>query len=244
MIIIPMAGLSSRFFSAGFDKPKYMLEAHGKTLFEHSVLSFSNYFQSKKFVFIVRDVYDTIQFVANKIKQLGIADYYIHVLEGETRGQAETVALALKSLDSKHLNNSTTIFNIDTFRPNFTYPENELDVDGYLEVFIGSGDNWSYVKPYNKSDFVELTTEKVPISNLCSTGLYYFSKATDYIDAFEFMASLDPQEWINNELYIAPMYNHLIKNGKRIKFNIIERKNVIFCGTPDEYHDFCDLEKV
>ncbi|EII5689729.1 capsular biosynthesis protein, partial [Vibrio parahaemolyticus] len=26
MIVIPMAGMSSRFFKAGYDKPKYMLE--------------------------------------------------------------------------------------------------------------------------------------------------------------------------------------------------------------------------
>ncbi|ECR5117115.1 capsular biosynthesis protein, partial [Salmonella enterica] len=34
MIIIPMAGLSSRFFKAGYTKPKYELKAHDKTLFE------------------------------------------------------------------------------------------------------------------------------------------------------------------------------------------------------------------
>ncbi|PHM66221.1 capsular biosynthesis protein [Xenorhabdus stockiae] len=238
MIIIPMAGFSSRFFSAGFDKPKYMLTAHGKTLFEHSVLSFSNYFQSKKFIFVIRDIYETPSFITHKIKQLGIKNYYIHILESETRGQAETVALAIKNLGDQCLNDSITVFNIDTFRPNFIYPKNKLDADGYLEVFMGSGKNWSYVKPNDRSEFVELTTEKVPVSNLCSTGLYHFSKATDYIAAFEFIANKNPNEWTNNELYIAPMYNHLIEKGKKIKFNIIERKNVIFCGTPDEYSDF------
>lgn len=233
-----MAGSSSRFFSAGFDKPKYMLDAHGKTLFEHSILSFSNYFQSKKFIFIIRDIYDTPEFVTDKIKQLGIKDYYIHILESTTRGQAETAALALKNLGNQLLNDSITIFNIDTFRPNFIYPKNKLDVDGYLEVFIGNGNNWSYVKPDDKSEFVELTTEKVPVSNLCSTGLYHFSKAADYINTFDFMASLPSQEWTNNELYIAPMYNYLIEKGSKIKFNIVERENVIFCGTPDEYYNF------
>ncbi|TOM80696.1 capsular biosynthesis protein, partial [Vibrio parahaemolyticus] len=59
MIIIPMAGMSSRFFKAGYDKPKYMLEAHGKTLFEHSVESFEALFLDTKFLFIVKDVYNT-----------------------------------------------------------------------------------------------------------------------------------------------------------------------------------------
>ncbi|TOH10549.1 capsular biosynthesis protein, partial [Vibrio parahaemolyticus] len=44
MIVIPMAGMSSRFFKAGYKLPKYMLEAHGKSLFEHSLRSFESYF--------------------------------------------------------------------------------------------------------------------------------------------------------------------------------------------------------
>lgn len=54
MIVIPMAGMSSRFFKAGYTQPKYMLEAHGQTLFEHSVNSFAAYFASTPFLFIVR----------------------------------------------------------------------------------------------------------------------------------------------------------------------------------------------
>lgn len=63
-----MAGMSSRFFKAGYDKPKYMLEATGITLFEHSVLSFKNYFERESFLFIIRDKYDTkkVHFRENK----------------------------------------------------------------------------------------------------------------------------------------------------------------------------------
>ena len=63
MIIIPMAGMSSRFFKAGYDKPKYMLSAHGSTLFEHSVNSFKKYFNDTPFLFIVRVCYITTEFV-------------------------------------------------------------------------------------------------------------------------------------------------------------------------------------
>ena len=57
MIIIPMAGLSSRFFNAGFKEPKYKLRAHGKTLFEWSVKTFEKLYQTEKFIFICRDVF-------------------------------------------------------------------------------------------------------------------------------------------------------------------------------------------
>ena len=66
MIVIPMAGMSSRFFKAGYDKPKYMLTAHEKTLFEHSVNSFEKYFSKEDFLFIVRDVFETVEFVKER----------------------------------------------------------------------------------------------------------------------------------------------------------------------------------
>ena len=45
-MIITMAGLGTRFRKAGYDCPKYMIEARGKTLFEwsmDSLLDFNGY---------------------------------------------------------------------------------------------------------------------------------------------------------------------------------------------------------
>ncbi len=75
MIVIPMAGMSSRFFKAGYTQPKYMLEAHGQTLFEHSVNSFAAYFASTPFLFIVRTVYDTAAFVREKRLSLALNSF-------------------------------------------------------------------------------------------------------------------------------------------------------------------------
>lgn len=41
IIIFPMAGLSSRFAKAGYDKPKYMLDLKGNSVFFHAVNSLS-----------------------------------------------------------------------------------------------------------------------------------------------------------------------------------------------------------
>ena len=46
-IVITMAGLGSRFKKAGYTVPKYMIEAHGKTLFEWSMESLSGFELSK-----------------------------------------------------------------------------------------------------------------------------------------------------------------------------------------------------
>jgi len=236
MIVIPMAGMSSRFFKAGYTKPKYMLEAHGKTLFYHSVNSFERYLSSEKFLFIVRNDYNTPEFVRASAKALGILDFEIYILEQETRGQAETVAIGLS--EYKLSSDPITIFNIDTFRPGFKHPNLSVLGDGYLEVFIGTGDNWSFVRPIsNISTKIDLTTEKNPISEYCCTGLYHFKKCSDYFDAYNAYLLKPTTTWEKGELYIAPLYNHLIKNNKSIHYNLIDRGDVVFCGTPVEYKE-------
>lgn len=240
MFIFPMAGLSSRFFKAGYTKPKYMLEANGKSLFDHSVESFSNYFKTDKFLFIIRDVFNTKQFVESRVVALGIVDFEIVVLEKETRGQAETVLLGL--LKSKFRHGSISIFNIDTFRPGFRYPDLDKCSDGYLEVFKGSGNNWSYVRQTSdNSTIIDLTTEKRPVSDLCCTGIYHFSEVADYFDAYDYYSCLPKENWEQGELYVAPLYNYLIQRGKEIHFHLIQKDDVVFCGTPEEYLEVCNF---
>ncbi|MCD9537588.1 glycosyltransferase family 2 protein [Photobacterium carnosum] len=236
MIVIPMAGLSSRFFNAGYTQPKYMLEAHNESLFDHAVNSFAALFETELFVFIIRDVYQTRQFVETRINALGIKQFHITVLNQETRGQAETVALGLTEINYQ---GPITIFNIDTFRPHFNYPDLTMLGDGYLEVFEGSGDNWSFAKPekIGSTQVIE-TAEKRPISNLCCTGLYYFADINDFHYAYNNYISQPISEWEKGELYVAPLYNALISKGKKIHYHQIDREQVIFCGVPQEYLDF------
>lgn len=240
MIIIPMAGLSKRFTLAGYKVPKYMLEAKGKSLFRHSVESFSHYFDEIPFLFIARDVNETHSFIVQECQKMGISNYNIVILNEPTKGQAETVMLGVQFANLSP-EEPLTIFNIDTFRPNFIFPQ-ELDlikIDGYLEVFIGSGKNWSYVKPISfDSNRVIATAEKQEISQLCCTGLYHFSKLKQFEMAFYDYCKMSQESWQGNELYVAPLYNNLIDSGCDIRYSLIDLKKVIFCGTPDEYESF------
>ena len=34
------------------------------------------------------------------------------------------------------------------------------------------------------------------------------------------------------------LYNCMIKDGKKIKVNLIDKSEVIFCGTPEEYEKY------
>lgn len=240
MIVIPMAGLSRRFIEAGYNLPKYMLEAHGRTLFAHSVGSFSAYFTSLPFLFIARDVAGTADFIARECAALGISTAQTVVLNELTAGQAATVALGLARAAPPPAT-PITIFNIDTFRPAFRFPT-EFDaaqVDGYLEVFSGTGSNWSYVRPATPdSNRVLQTTEKVPISDLCCTGLYHFRSAAQYLAAYADFANGGAEQIGLRELYVAPMYNLLIAAGADIRYDLIDPGQVTFCGVPTEYDAF------
>ena len=175
-----------------------------------------------------------------QVNELGIRRYTIILLDSETRGQAETVYLGLlKSNIDKHA--PITIFNIDTFRPGFKYPI-EFDVseiDGYLETFIGGGENWSNIKPVDdKSNKVLLTAEKRQISKYCCTGLYYWKEAIMFIEVFNIILQRPKELDENSEYFIAPMYNYLITAGSDVRFSVISRDELVLCGTPDEYNLF------
>ncbi|MWN31257.1 MULTISPECIES: capsular biosynthesis protein [unclassified Gilliamella] len=228
MIIIPMAGLSSRFFKAGFDQPKYKLIAHGHSLFEWSVKSFEKYYNTEKFLFICRDVFDTPQFLEQELKKIGINDFEIATLNRETRGQAETIYL---NLDKVPENEKMLIFNIDTYRKDFEFYD--VNCDGYLEVFKGDGEHWSFILPEENTDKVLKTTEKDRISDLCSNGIYFFKNKKIYEYAYN-----NSINHMVGEIYIAPLFNNLIKNNYDIRYRLVNINNHTFMGTPAEYDLF------
>ncbi|MGE4350806.1 MAG: glycosyltransferase family 2 protein [Bdellovibrionales bacterium] len=245
MFVFPMAGLSQRFIKAGYELPKYRLKAGGQSIFGHVLSGFSAYFKTDTFLFICRDVADTPAFVEKECKALGIKSYEIVVLSEPTRGQAETVFLGLKQKAVSE-EEPLTIFNIDTIHPDFQHPipEDFAKMDGYLEVFQGPGDAWSFARTKSPTDnTVVETAEKRRISPYCSTGLYYFRRAAFFYDSYEKEVAKPEEEWDAKELYIAPLYNDLIASGKVVKAVEIPFSFLIPCGVPDEYEAFkkaCD----
>jgi len=236
MIVIPMAGQSLRFASAGYALPKYMLALAGHTLFEHSVSSFRKYFQTEHFLFIaLNGGFDEARFIIETAGSLGIDRMDTVILDRPTRGQAETVFLGLEQANIPE--QPIGIFNIDTFRPGFSFPEHfSLEkIDGYLETFLGTGANWSNVVPAGDSDRVASTAEKQSISKFCCTGLYYWTSSGRFCDYFRETRKIPVQEIQGHEYYVAPMYNRLIADKGDVRFTVVERTDVIFCGTPGEY---------
>jgi len=232
MFVIPMVGKSSRFFNAGYVEPKYKLLVDKISVFEHAVRSFEKYFQTDKFLFLVRSDYDAASYVRSMAETMGIRQFFIVVFAEETQGQADTVYQGLAHANEfAQVSEPVYIFNIDTFRPGFEKSPKSAD-DGYLEVFKGEGTHWSFALP-GEDGRVLKTTEKERISDLCSNGLYYFKSIVLFNDAFEH--SIRENLKAKGEFYIAPLYNFLIANGFTISYEIIPATAIVFCGTPEEY---------
>lgn len=229
--VIPMAGLSSRFFKAGYKLPKYQLPINDISMFSWSVSSFKEYFYTDYFVFIVRDEFNSREYVDIECNKLGIKNYYICVLNENTIGQAETVFLGLSQIPH-YFDNDIFIFNIDSRIDSYEKPRWIFEVDGYLELFNASGNHWSFARVDSENNVIQ-TTEKVRISDYASNGLYFFKSRELFNIAYT--DAVSNKKLSCGEMYIAPLYNYLIQEKYIVKGRIIDYTAVKIAGTPEEY---------
>ena len=222
MIVITLAGESSRFFSNGYSVVKYKLEFNNESII-YNILSYLP--RDEKLLIIINKKFNDFQYFTDLLKSMNFISFQIAEIT-KTRGQLESVYLGLSiTKDFWNKKDYLTIYNGDTIRKSNVWKFK--DCDGYIEVFIDKGDHWSFVD--NLGD-VKLVTEKNKISNFCSSGLYYFNNINLFIKYLE-----EYFNFILNEFYIAPYYNILIKKNYKIKSGLNEIENFIFCGTPEEY---------
>ena len=233
-IIITMAGLGSRFRKAGFDCPKYMIEAKGKTLFEWSMDSLVDYNQFvSKYFFIVRKEDESGSFIRDKMKKYGIKNIEVIEIEYLTDGQASSCMLAIPRCNPDE---SIMIYNIDTYVEPYEMKYQDISGDGHIPCFHAEGDHWSFAKLDEEGKVIEVR-EKVRISDNCSLGAYYFSSAGLYKKLYDEYYS-DEGNLNINEKYIAPLYNCMIEKKMKVTISIVDAYKVHVLGTPEELYSF------
>lgn len=233
MFVFPMLGRSSRFFDAGYTVPKYKLPLgeEGQIVFDHVLGSFRSYFDTDLFVLLCRADTHDLPFLIERMHALGVRRFEVIEHAGETGGQAESVELSLPcATDEEEL----FIFNIDTILYEFEKDPARGKVAGYLEVFRGDGNHWSFVEPStDRHGHVVRVVEKERISDLCSNGLYYFATVRTFANALN--AYRQKHLAVAGELYVAPLYNELIELGQLVSYKQVSASKIGFCGVPDEY---------
>ncbi|MDC1393465.1 HAD-IA family hydrolase [Flavobacteriaceae bacterium] len=229
-IVIPMAGAGSRFAKAGFTFPKPLIEVNGKPMIQ---VVLENLNIDANYIFIVQNTHRKKYNLDAMLKILS-PNCKIIETDGLTEGAACTALLA-----KKFINNDNPLFfaNSDQFvewnSNEFFYKMNENDVDGGIVTFESTHPKWSYAK-INEDGNVTEVQEKKPISKNATVGFYYFKKGRDFIKNAEEMILNNDR--VNNEFYLCPVYNYLIKKGGTIKISTAEKMWGL--GTPEDLDTF------
>lgn len=233
-IVITMAGLGSRFAKAGYTVPKYMIEAHGRTLFDWSMDSLKGYNAADtEYIFIVRKEEKAEDFIVSHCKMSDIAKVKIVEIDRLTDGQATTAMLAAPYWNKE---SELMIYNIDTFVESYELKREDIAGDGYIPCFHAGGDHWSFVKLDENQKAVEVR-EKVRISDNCTLGAYYFKSCKLYEELYqEYYSNEDNLE--KGEKYVAPLYNFMIEKGMDVRISIVDFGKVHVLGTPEELEIF------
>jgi RpiB/LacA/LacB family sugar-phosphate isomerase len=231
-ILIPMAGLGSRFIKEGFKVPKQLINIKDRHLIDIS-LDCLNY-EGCNLIFVVRDETVYNFHMDDLLRKKFGDDIKVVVLDKLTDGSVCSCLYAEEYIDNDV---PLIIHTLDIeFGPVFNpHIMNDLDGDGLLLTFKSNSANYSYAK-VDENGFVTETAEKKAISNDACVGIYGFKKGSDFCKYAREMIERDLRT--KNEFYISPLYNLLIEDGKKIRTEMVDKMHVF--GTPDEFHFYKD----
>ena len=231
-VLIPMAGEGSRFKKEGYTFPKPLIDVNGKPMIQVVV---ENLDFDCEYIFLIRKQHisqypgllDSLSRITNdKFK-------YVEV-DGLTEGAACTALLAEDLINNDEdllIANSDQYIDYESL--NFHMLKNLTNVDGIVFSFNAVHPKWSFVKT-NSRGYVTEVAEKKPISNIATCGIYWYRRGSDFVSCAKQMIENDVR--VNNEFYIAPVYNELINSGKTlIPFYVNKMWGI---GTPEDLRYF------
>ncbi len=232
-VLMPMAGLGSRFANAGFELPKPLIPVDNMPMFHKALSSIENIKADKSFYFVIRQQHVEEQGLDQLIKE-ALSEANIVILPEMTRGAAETALAAAPQLNP---NDGLIIMDCDLWFQSADYNhmvENCLadkdNISGGLLTFTANNPRYSYAK-FGNDNIVTETAEKQVISDHAITGAYFFATAREFIDAANQLLA-QPVNDKMPEYYLSLLYNILINDGKKIKAATVDE--FASFGTPEE----------
>lgn len=229
-VLIPMAGLGSRFTEKGYTLPKPLIDVNGLPMVERVV---DNLDIGGRYIYLVPRKYEEQYNISELLGKLS-SNYELVFVDGLTSGAASTTLLAKHLIDEDV---PLIIANCDQlveWVPNdFLIDSGEKNLDGSIVVFEADDPKWSYAK-VSEDGLVSEVAEKVVISNMATVGIYYWRSGSDYVKYAEQMIEKDIRT--NGEFYICPVYNQAIADGKRVgTFSVTKMHGL---GTPEDLESY------
>lgn len=233
-IVIPMAGRGSRFAQEGYELPKPLIGVHGKPMIEYVTKNIRPACEHRFIYLCLQEHMDKYN-LENHLKTMSPGCIVVPVNE-VTEGAACTVLLAEEYIDNDDalmMANSDQYVDIDIN----DYLAKAGDNDGLIMTMTADDPKWSFVK-YDEDGYVTMVREKEVISNEATVGIYNFTRGADFVRYAHQM--IEKNIRVNNEFYVAPVYNEMIEDGKRVVyFNIGSEDNGMYgMGIPDDLQKF------
>lgn len=237
-LVIPMAGLGSRFQKEGYTIPKPFIPVFGKPMYKwviNNMLPTDPNIRSKiKIYLIVRSEHEFLFESDTEVKTI--------VIPSLTEGAACTVLTAKTHINNEYpliIANSDQFleWDVDNFYRALLHP----DYDGVISTFEqpNSSDlRWSYAA-INTDGIVTRVAEKEYISSIATTGIYGWKRGSDFVKAAESMIAENIR--VNGEFYVCPAYNQLVNSRK---FRTLNCRKMWGLGVPDDYNEFITKYKI
>lgn len=226
-ILIPMAGLGSRFPNSKVPKP--LIQVNGKPMIQRAIESMGI---DGNYIFITRSEHNQKYNLDKNLIQLFPNAKTIAVDE-LTEGPACTALLA------EHFTNNSEpliIANCDQIMKwdslTFNMVCNNYPHDGFVVTYFANTEKNSYAKLDNNGFVLEMK-EKEVISNVSTNGIHFWKEGQFFVESVYKMIEADDRA-PNGEFYIAPSYNYLIRNGKKIGVYHIPNEQHWAVGTEDD----------
>lgn len=207
-ILIPIAGLGSRF--PNHSSPKPLINVLGKPMIQTAIDSMA---VEGNLIFIVRSQHIDEYKIDENLRQ--IYDCQIISVDHLTEGPACTALLAKNLIDNHDpliIANCDQIMHWDsvTFK---SFCEN-YPHDGFIVTYYANTNKNSYAE-IDKNGFVTKIKEKEIISNISLNGIHFWKRGSDFVQsALRMIENNDRAP--NGEFYIGPSYNYLIEEKKKI----------------------------
>jgi NDP-sugar pyrophosphorylase family protein len=231
-ILIPMAGEGSRFAKEGYTFPKPLIDVEGKPMIQSVV---ENLDFDATYIFLVRKEH-LVKYngLRTTLERITNGKSKIVEVDGLTEGAACTTLLAKDLINNDEellIANSDQI--VEYSAENFKLLKSFTNVDGIIFTFNAVHPKWSFVKTNSRGIITELQ-EKNPISNIATCGIYWYRKGNEFVKYTEQMISKNFK--VNNEFYVAPVYNEYIQEGKTLLPFYVDKMYGI--GTPEDLNTY------
>lgn len=230
-IVIPMAGRGSRFSKAGYQMPKPLIMIHDHPMIEYVIRSVTPACPHR-FIFLCLKEHMERFDLERKLQSFAPGCIVVPI-DTVTEGAACTVLLAEKWIDNDDpmmIANSDQYVDIDIN----AYLAAMGDADGLIMTLFANDTKWSFIR-YDENRYVTMVREKEVISNEATVGIYNYRRGRDFVAGAHRM--IDQNIRVNGEFYVAPVYNEMIRDGKKITFQNIG-EHMYGLGVPEDLEAF------